>query len=539
MSDSSYLRSCILVICLSATRIDSQKSSERVAAGLKGTLKNPNVSEEAKERATERLNDMGVEDREPVKVAPKTKVNETVGGSRQSEEDDTEFKPSNVLGTDPEDDEYEFKPNWSSLYAYMRSYSLKRKRINSGNLLEPDGFAVSKAPSKPGKAAPPTFHSAFDTSKKHRAADNHDPRKAESSSNSRSTATRPLVSVPDITLDPQLALIQVAEGSRRIASTPKKPTSKLVASSGTKLSTKFHSPSLRIAPVSKEVQPVFHENQSIPSASSSTKPISFSKPKIPLLFPRQDPASTKTPAKPLFKSLAPPRLQTPKPAPGQKILPPPPPPPISVSTLSKPLRTIATTRMARAIDLSTENGAAELASIVRQTSSDSETVDTTDFKSGLELSPQKSNSFGRSPKFARYMSFIADLRIRVVKVIHPPVHKTNAPSKIGLALCRLHDKRVLIDAKLGATTEFPVPNMDGDDAQTSTALVLFSFASQPSSSSPIRNAADFKENVEFWVWKPWRTLLLSPSQISASGAVENIALFCDRFGRYGARGEAD
>ncbi|KAF8828830.1 hypothetical protein HHX47_DHR3000160 [Lentinula edodes] len=90
--------------------LDSQKSSERVAAGLKGTLKNPNVSEEAKERATERLNDMGVEDREPVKVAPKTKVNETVGGSRQSEEDHTEFKPSNVLGTDPEDDEYEFKP---------------------------------------------------------------------------------------------------------------------------------------------------------------------------------------------------------------------------------------------------------------------------------------------------------------------------------------------------------------------------------------------------------------------------------------------
>ncbi|KAJ3864467.1 hypothetical protein EV359DRAFT_81388 [Lentinula novae-zelandiae] len=95
---------------LSATRIDSQKSSERVAAGLKGTLKNPNVSEEAKDRATERLKDIGVEDREPVKVAPKTKVNETIGGSRQSEEDDTEFKPSNVLGTDPEDDEYEFKP---------------------------------------------------------------------------------------------------------------------------------------------------------------------------------------------------------------------------------------------------------------------------------------------------------------------------------------------------------------------------------------------------------------------------------------------
>ncbi|KAJ4493924.1 hypothetical protein C8J55DRAFT_555317 [Lentinula edodes] len=441
--------------------------------------------------------------------------------------------------------------------------ALKRKRINSGNILEPDGFAVSKPPSKPGKAAPPTFHSDFDTSKKHRATDNQDPRKAESSSSSRSTATRPLVSVPDFTLDPQLALIQAVDGSRRIASTPKKPTSKVVASSGTKLTTKPNSPSLRIAPASNEVQ----GNQPIPFASSSTKPISFSKPKIPILPPRQDLASTKTPAKPMLRSLAPPRLQTPKPVPGQKILPPPPPPPIPVSTLSKPLRTIATTRMARAIDLSTENGAAELASIVLQTSSDSETVDTTDFKSGLELSPQKSNSFGRSPKFDRNglaahaasllshanTSLVlwekecstlstfpkADLRIRVVRVIHPPVHKTNAPSKIGLALCRLHDKRVLIDAKLGATTEFPVPNMDGDDAQTSTALVLFSFASQPSSSSPIRNAADLKENVEFWVWKPWRTLLLSPSQISASGAVENTALFCDRFGRYGARGEVD
>ncbi|KAJ3810390.1 hypothetical protein F5876DRAFT_76809 [Lentinula aff. lateritia] len=443
--------------------------------------------------------------------------------------------------------------------------ALKRKRVDSGNILEPDGFAISKPPQKPGKAAPPTFHSAFDTSKKHRAAENHDPRRAELSANSKSTATRPLVSVPDFTLD--IALIQVADGSRRIASTPKKPTSKVIASSGTKLSTKLNNPSLRFAPASKEVQPVFHENQPIPSASSSTRPISFSKPKIPILPPRQDLTSTKIPAKPMLKSLAPPRLQTPKPAPGQKILPPPPPPPIPVSTPSKPLRTIATTRMARAIDLSTENGAAELASIVLQTSSDSEIVDTTDFKSGLELSPQKSHSFGRGPKFARNglaahaasllshanTSLVlwakecstvstfpkADLRIRVVRVIHPPVHKTNAPSKIGLALCRLHDKRALIDARPGATSEFPVPNMERDDAQTSIALVLFSFASQPSSSSPIRNAADFRENVEFWVWKPWRTLLLSPSQISASGAVEDTALFCDRFGRYGARGAAD
>ncbi|KIK58757.1 hypothetical protein GYMLUDRAFT_170583, partial [Collybiopsis luxurians FD-317 M1] len=36
------------------------KNPERVAAGLKGTLKNDNVSEAAKERASERLQGLGV-----------------------------------------------------------------------------------------------------------------------------------------------------------------------------------------------------------------------------------------------------------------------------------------------------------------------------------------------------------------------------------------------------------------------------------------------------------------------------------------------
>ncbi|KAJ3857881.1 hypothetical protein EV368DRAFT_77290 [Lentinula lateritia] len=38
---------------------DSQKNPERVAAGLRGTLHNDNVSDEAKDRATERLHEMG------------------------------------------------------------------------------------------------------------------------------------------------------------------------------------------------------------------------------------------------------------------------------------------------------------------------------------------------------------------------------------------------------------------------------------------------------------------------------------------------
>ncbi|KAH9474699.1 Conidiation-specific protein 6 [Psilocybe cubensis] len=40
--------------------LDHIKNPERVAAGLKATIRNPSVSEEAKSRAIERLNEMGV-----------------------------------------------------------------------------------------------------------------------------------------------------------------------------------------------------------------------------------------------------------------------------------------------------------------------------------------------------------------------------------------------------------------------------------------------------------------------------------------------
>ncbi|KAJ3997542.1 hypothetical protein F5050DRAFT_1806768 [Lentinula boryana] len=38
---------------------DSQKNPERVAAGLRGTLHNDNVSDEAKDRAADRLHELG------------------------------------------------------------------------------------------------------------------------------------------------------------------------------------------------------------------------------------------------------------------------------------------------------------------------------------------------------------------------------------------------------------------------------------------------------------------------------------------------
>ncbi|KAJ3797994.1 hypothetical protein GGU11DRAFT_821717 [Lentinula aff. detonsa] len=88
---------------------NSSKSSERVAAGLNGTLHNPNVGGEAKERAIQRLNDMGVstEGSEPIKAVSTGKVSGIVD---EVPKDEAEFKSPDVLGTDPEDDEYEFKP---------------------------------------------------------------------------------------------------------------------------------------------------------------------------------------------------------------------------------------------------------------------------------------------------------------------------------------------------------------------------------------------------------------------------------------------
>ncbi|KAJ3749231.1 hypothetical protein DFH05DRAFT_1457078 [Lentinula detonsa] len=94
---------------------NSGKSSERVAAGLKGTLHNPNVGGEAKERAIQRLNDMGVstEGGEPIKAVSTGKVSGMLSRACIVDEvpkDEAEFKAPDVLGTDPEDDEYEFKP---------------------------------------------------------------------------------------------------------------------------------------------------------------------------------------------------------------------------------------------------------------------------------------------------------------------------------------------------------------------------------------------------------------------------------------------
>lgn len=48
-------------IVSNADALDNTKNPERVAAGLKATVHNPSVSEEAKIRARERLNEMGVD----------------------------------------------------------------------------------------------------------------------------------------------------------------------------------------------------------------------------------------------------------------------------------------------------------------------------------------------------------------------------------------------------------------------------------------------------------------------------------------------
>ncbi|KAJ4468338.1 hypothetical protein J3R30DRAFT_1704960 [Lentinula aciculospora] len=85
---------------------NSQKSSERVAAGLKGTLNNPNVFEGAKERASERLKNMGIEEQELAKDSSATFVD----GVDDETNVEAESRAPIVLGDDVEDAEYESKP---------------------------------------------------------------------------------------------------------------------------------------------------------------------------------------------------------------------------------------------------------------------------------------------------------------------------------------------------------------------------------------------------------------------------------------------
>ncbi|KAJ3842402.1 hypothetical protein F5878DRAFT_401107 [Lentinula raphanica] len=451
--------------------------------------------------------------------------------------------------------------------------SLKRRRVEDG----PDGF--SKSTSKAGKAMIPSFNPAFEAIER--------PRKQQDISKSNSSLDPALVKRVATTTAPQ-KFAQGLDDSRQISSTkPTTTTTFPTAHSilGIKPMVKPSGLSTRLTSAMLEVPHLpFSDNDGMQANSRSTKPTSLSKTRIPLFPSKFDCASPKTPAKPLLKPLVPPRLPTPKAAINQKVLPIPPPPliPLSSSTTpSKPLRTIATTRVARAIDLSSENGAAELASIVLQNPLEMEVSETTEIKSGLDLSPHKSNSYGRAPKFARNglaahaasllshastslalwtkefstlaRSPRADLRLRVVKIIHRPSLETHASSNVGLALCRLLHTQSLSskDIRLGAATDFPLLDTDEDVLSSSLNLVLFEFPSHPiSASSPIRNVAEFEQNAELSIWKPWRSITLSPSQVhslsaststsstgqdSGSGIVASTALFCDRFGCYPSR----
>ncbi|ESK88366.1 conidiation-specific protein 6 [Moniliophthora roreri MCA 2997] len=112
--------------------MSSSKNPERVAAGLKSTLNKSNVSEEAKTRASERLQEMGaasetserdtssqprqfasgstVDDAPPVKGAVnKDSGPEIVEDAPVPLDDDDEWKPQgDVLAHEPEDDKYEY-----------------------------------------------------------------------------------------------------------------------------------------------------------------------------------------------------------------------------------------------------------------------------------------------------------------------------------------------------------------------------------------------------------------------------------------------
>ncbi|KAF5388843.1 hypothetical protein D9757_005660 [Collybiopsis confluens] len=412
--------------------------------------------------------------------------------------------------------------------------NLKRKRAESNAASGPDGFTTSKPSSRTSKTTIPAFQSAFDK-----------PKKLEMRKRTDGT----------FLLDSQFIATRAPdEVSSDTSSTPRKSTLR----SG-----------MRIPSAKKFALPTSNTGiaQLSTSDSSTSQPISGyvpSKLKVPIPVDW----ATKNVTKPPLKSLVPPRLPPPKsPIAGKKSLPPklplqPPPPP------PKALRTIGTTRVALATDISTENGTAEIASLFLQGSSEMEIPDLV--RSGLEQSPQKGYSTVQGPRFIRNglaaqaaallsrrktslalwtteFSALArfpkaDLILRVHKVIHRPNPDRSASSMMtGLALCAIRGKQSPFgnNKKLGpqAGAEFPIRDDDMENFRP-LVLVLLGFALNPSqASSPICNAIYLEPNAEFSVWKPWRTLALGASQIQSLASlvpgleeVHSNALLCDRFG---------
>ncbi|KAK7449779.1 hypothetical protein VKT23_013255 [Stygiomarasmius scandens] len=442
----------------------------------------------------------------------------------------------------------------------------KRKVDSTAGLSGPDGFSKPTKPVSNTRPVAPDFGLAFDI-----------PKTKKSSAGSLTTNTPNFAPINETRRPPNVQkMIPVTSGIPRFVVGSSSASSSTSNTLKTPRTAKHISAS-KATPLLDGLDPLLHvtslETPSKPPSKGKAplKPLSdASKPSAnlrklavpPLLVaetpvsklktlppPIPIPSSDSSKPMPKLKALHPPVIPPPEtPSKLLKALPPPRLPPQPQSS-SKPLKTIGTTRVARATDLLSESGAAELASIFIQHSEllATDPQNEPETQRGLNVSPQK-GAGGKGPKFvrdglaARASAVLShantsltlwtkeysvkssypkpDLRIRILKIIQAPHASSSLTAKSipGLALCCLsgsspapfENKTPQIDHPVAA--KFPLNERlsqtvesQHDSQQNMLFPILFSFSAHPASAStPVRNPSDLVEGREFYMWKPWQ-----------------------------------
>ncbi|KAF7305883.1 hypothetical protein HMN09_00742500 [Mycena chlorophos] len=396
----------------------------------------------------------------------------------------------------------------------------KRQRL----MVQPDGFAKPKSSKPVSKPAAPKFASAFD----------------EATSTGSSKPQQPRKSNP--------AVLKAFETAAKTKETRVQLTSAFDGMEPSKLQqpqktnqNEAKKPTSRNGP-SKDIRALRPPVPLALGPRSSSPP-----PPAPARRPPPLPASAAAPSEfPAFRHLKfdPPPIPVAGPS-NLKSLVPPPAPAFAAPMPPDKMRTISTTTLARHTDIFTESGPSELASLLLDRNMEVDEWDTPEEleeRRGLIVSPEKAsgkggkfirgglaawaNSFydrqhsARSLWEAETMHTLSsrhalnpDMRLRIKHILHVPQlssHQNPRPdvSIPGIALCHI------IAAPSAASSDpyqAALPR-----SKDSVCAVLFSFASvsppraatTASLLGTTRNAEDFAEGREVYVWRPWQTLTL-------------------------------
>ncbi|KAF8911333.1 hypothetical protein CPB85DRAFT_650225 [Mucidula mucida] len=328
---------------------------------------------------------------------------------------------------------------------------------------------------------------------------------------------------PDISLDNDLVRKPVSRG-RQNESKASKVTSNFrpPAFSDSVFSSGKPTSSSKPKPMAPPIFPATPIPAKFGEPSTPSKPPSSSKPKSrgPPIFLPTTPAQPRHPAPfPLDLSTQstdtrpPPVLVAPTATPTKlKAVPV---PRVTPHTPPKRLRTISTTRVALATDLSTEAGSSEVASVFLRNQYANHTQDHEQTR-GLEQSPQKSgskyirNGFGSTAATVLSQSRTSlvlweselrnlslskmkpEIRFQIAEITHIP-SPSSSPSTPGIALCH----NLMFDSH-----RFPLSS-----SPPKLVTLLLSFASHPNPlTTPVRNPTLFAVGCQVWVWKPFQVV---------------------------------